>query len=509
MADTRVLLLEDMATDAELVICELRRGGLSVLVRRVETEADFIRELESFQPQVVLADYKLPTYDGLSALAATRGRDPDLPFIFVTGAMGEEFAIETLIRGATDYVLKDRLAKLVPAVERALAEAESRANRRRVEEQLRATSRELADRSELLRTILDNIPAMITYYTADGRILMVNQTFERVTGWSGEEMKGVDPMAALFPDAEYRRSVREFMKAAKGWRDLGVTTRSGETLDSAWTNVPLSDGTQLGIGIDIRARKHHEQQLIALNAELQRALEELKATQQQVLQTEKLAALGTMAAGIVHELNNPLMGVMNYVDYVSRRTTDPQLQPKLEGARRELERIRKLVKNMLVFARPVESAMGAVAIPALVGRVLELLQADFRVRGIQVALQFQEPLPPAQAKEAPLEQVLMNLLLNARDAVQEQREKRITVGAFARDGEVCITVADNGPGIPGEIRDRIFEPFLTTKPVGVGTGMGLPVSRNIVSDLGGTLTFETREGEGTTFSLVLPVAASS
>lgn len=133
----RLLMLEDSATDAELIERALRKAESEFTVRRVEGREQFVTALDQFHPQIILADYRLPGFDGLAALAIVQEKMRHIPFIFVTGAMGEEFAIETLLRGATDYVLKDHLSKLVPAVERALKEAESKTQRRRAEEALR------------------------------------------------------------------------------------------------------------------------------------------------------------------------------------------------------------------------------------------------------------------------------------------------------------------------------------------------------------------------------------
>lgn len=135
--ELRVLILEDIPTDAELLEHELRKGGLRFTARRVESEAAFTEALENFKPHLILADYRLPTFDGVSALRIARKKAADVPFIFVTGAMGEEVAIDTLVSGATDYVLKDRMAKLMPAVERALKEAEESVQHRKAEAALR------------------------------------------------------------------------------------------------------------------------------------------------------------------------------------------------------------------------------------------------------------------------------------------------------------------------------------------------------------------------------------
>jgi DNA-binding NtrC family response regulator len=138
--ELRILMLEDVADDAELTERELRKGGLAFSAKRVETRKAFLEALKDFLPDLILADYSLPTFDSLSALAIVEKECPDTPFIFVSGTIGEDFAIETLKRGATDYVLKNRLSRLVPAVIRALREVEERAERKREEEELWALS---------------------------------------------------------------------------------------------------------------------------------------------------------------------------------------------------------------------------------------------------------------------------------------------------------------------------------------------------------------------------------
>ncbi len=135
--ELRILILEDVPTDAELIERELQKAGIAFSSRRVETREDFIKGLDEFVPDLILADQKLPAFDGLSALEIVKGRRPDVPFIFVTGSMGEEWVVETLKKGATDYVIKDKLYRLVPAVQRALKEVEEQRELKRLEEDLR------------------------------------------------------------------------------------------------------------------------------------------------------------------------------------------------------------------------------------------------------------------------------------------------------------------------------------------------------------------------------------
>jgi len=141
----RILILEDVSTDAELMENELLKGGINFVLKVAKTRKDFIKELKDFSPHIILSDYNVPSFNGLLALEVTREQSPDVPFIFVSGAIGEELAIETLKQGATDYVFKNRLSRLIPAVSRALREAEERTARKHAEEQLKRRFRELEE----------------------------------------------------------------------------------------------------------------------------------------------------------------------------------------------------------------------------------------------------------------------------------------------------------------------------------------------------------------------------
>ncbi len=166
--ELRILILEDNPVDAELEERELRDGGLKAIIRWVETRTAFVYELGAFSPDLVLSDYKLPSFDGLSALTIVKERYPDIPFLFVTGTLGEERAVDTLLRGATDYILKDRLFRLVPAVNRALKEAEERRRLRHAEEKLFKAAQEW-------RSTFDAIGDFVALLDREGTIIRCNR----------------------------------------------------------------------------------------------------------------------------------------------------------------------------------------------------------------------------------------------------------------------------------------------------------------------------------------------
>ena len=183
MKKLRILVVEDVPTDVELELRELRRAGIDCETRTVDTEAEFIRMLNEFDPDVILSDFSLPAFDGMSALGIARQRRPDTPFIFVSGTMGEEWAIESLKRGATDYVLKTNPARLAPAIKRALDEAKERTARRKAEE-------EIARQGTFLRQVIDLNPNFIFAKDREGRFVLVNQALADAYGSTVDQLLG-------------------------------------------------------------------------------------------------------------------------------------------------------------------------------------------------------------------------------------------------------------------------------------------------------------------------------
>ncbi len=366
------------------------------------------------------------------------------------------------------------------------------------------------------RSMTDTSPLAI--YMSSGieqKAEYINPTFTRLFGYTLDDVPTVShwwPLA--YPDQRYRdriveewqRKVAQAIETNSAIEPMAVvvTCKDGSKKNILWGYI--STGVQnWAFGLDLTDRKRAEEALRAANAKLTNTLEELRATQQQVIQSEKLAALGTLAAGVAHELNNPLMGIMGYVTVACEATQEPQARALLERASRELERMRDLIRNMLGFARPVvEGKLSAVDVAAVLERTLALLRAEFKVRDITVTTEVAADLPKVTAQAEYLQQALLNLLMNARDAVEGRPERQIRIAAESRGGQVVVRVVDTGPGIPPERQGRIFDPFFTTKPPGKGTGLGLSIARNIVADLGGSLTCDSRVGEGATFTLMLP-----
>ncbi len=234
------------------------------------------------------------------------------------------------------------------------------------------------------------------------------------------------------------------------------------------------------------------------------AYQQLQENQEHMLQMEKLSALGTLVGGVAHEINNPLMGVMNFVEFVADRSQDCKSKQVLDQALQQIQRIKKIVANMLVFVHKQTAPNGHCALPDVLEQSLLLLEGELRKAGIAIHTEISEPLPEITCAAESLQQILINLLINARDALIGCPRPRIDISARSTDNHLELIIADNGPGISEEVQSRMFDPFYTTKPPGRGTGLGLSVTRRLIEDADGSIAIESRIGDGCRIRIKFP-----
>ncbi len=255
----------------------------------------------------------------------------------------------------------------------------------------------------------------------------------------------------------------------------------------------------------LRERRHTE----ALHA----ANRELRETQQQLVQSERLSAIGALAAGVAHELNNPLMGLLNYIQHVAGRVDgDRPLKDVLDKAEHATRHCADIVRDLLLFSRGGDPARdeGREPIAAVLDRTLRLLDYRLSKEDVEVAQDLPAGLPPVPTRGTALQQVLMNLLVNALDAMEGRAERRIRIAVQLHvkpcgPGALRLRICDTGAGIERKDLMHIYDPFFTTKPTGRGTGLGLSVSLGLVQSAGGELHCYSTPGEGTCFTLCWPV----
>jgi signal transduction histidine kinase len=246
--------------------------------------------------------------------------------------------------------------------------------------------------------------------------------------------------------------------------------------------------------------------LRTLIQELREAKKKLEETQAQLVQSEKLASIGQLAAGVAHELNNPMSGIMGFTQLLLDDQTLTTLQRSdLETIFAQTQRCRTIIQNLLQFSRRQDPKMADIDVAQVLQQVADLIKYEFASSGISLDFQPPKNLPAVVGDPQQLQQVFLNLLVNARHALANRSISRVTMEASTENNEVVIRVADNGPGIPKNIIGKIFDPFFTTKPVGQGTGLGLSICHGIIEQHRGRIEVESEVNHGATFIVHLPI----
>jgi signal transduction histidine kinase len=240
--------------------------------------------------------------------------------------------------------------------------------------------------------------------------------------------------------------------------------------------------------------------------ELREIKKKLEQTQMQLIQSEKLAGIGQLAAGVAHELNNPLSGVMGFAQLLlADPTLTAQQRSDVETICGQSQRCRVIIQNLLQFSRRKDPVSEPVDIAPLLQATVDLVKYDFSTSGIDLIQKIPASLPMVFGDANQLQQVFLNLITNARQAMEAQKKGRLLIEGKENQGRVQILFTDEGPGIPKEILGKVFDPFFTTKPPGKGTGLGLSICYGIVLQHQGDLRVESEVGLGTTFTLELPI----
>jgi signal transduction histidine kinase/CheY-like chemotaxis protein len=251
-------------------------------------------------------------------------------------------------------------------------------------------------------------------------------------------------------------------------------------------------------------------ELEAYSSELERKVRErtrkLEDAQGRLLQSEKLGAIGQLVAGVAHELNNPLTGVLGYSQLLMRRNYDPETRRALEKIDAEATRCKKIVQNLLTFARKQKIAKSLIDVNQALERALELRAYQLRLDNVEVVTELGAGLPQTMADFHQLQQAFLNIIVNAHQAMEGAKHRgRLVLRSRAEGERIFVDIEDNGPGIPAGLRERIFDPFFTTKEVGAGTGLGLSICYGILQEHGGRIGVESEVGQGTRFVLELPI----
>lgn len=498
-----VLHLEDNPVDAELIRELLERADFKCNIRRVDTEVDFKSALEKGSVHLVMSDFTMPGYSGQAAMKYVHEKYPDIPFIFVSGTLGEDHAIESLLSGATDYVLKTRMSRLVPAVTRAVVEMSERVKLKEMEKALR-------DRDARFRALIENSLDGIALLDDHGNIAYRSPANTRILRRNEYRPSGGNIFDEMYPeDIPLVRSKLEATKDTEGLKtDITFRHRvpdgSLQWLEGTFSN--LKSVREIG-GIVFNFRD----------------ITDKKESEALLKQAQKLESLGTLAGGIAHDFNNILAIINGYTSFLRRIVkNDEKGVMCLDSIASAADRATELVRQLLMFARKQERLPTYLDVNDTIKELRKLLQETFP-KQIRIETNLSKKGTVIYGDRSEIHQLVLNLCVNARDAMMDRNDGKIAGGTLKistsvesaetvkgkfpsfEGGEcVCISVSDTGVGIDEETRSRIFEPFFTTKPVGKGTGLGLSTAYGVVKSHGGQIAVSSVLGEGTTFDIFIP-----
>lgn len=506
MADElRVLVIEDTEEDAMLLTHELKRSGYALTWRRVWT-AEAIEAALAEPWDIAISDWSMPKITGLDAFRIVRQHDAHLPFIIVSGTIGEEIAVDALKAGVDDFMSKGRFARLLPAIERARRDAQARREQREMAQRLEQKRAEIERSEQLLRVVLDAVPDGVIVADDQGNVLASNPAAGTLLGADPRQVGvgGVYERCEMFlADKMTSVPVDE--------RPLAMALR-GSTVDRAELYVRVAGRTD-GRYLSISAHPLEEQLGSARAISVFHDITRERAAQEQLLISDRMASVGMLAAGVAHEINNPLAAVLANLDMLASDLAGASIadiseaREMLEDARTAANRVRQIVRDLKIFSRHEETEPTAVDVRRMLESTLRMVWNEIRHRA-RLVKDFDE-VPPVRGSESRLGQVFINLIVNAAQAIPEGNVEANTIRVVTRkldDRHVSIEVSDSGSGMSAETKQRLFTPFFTTKPRGVGTGLGLPIVQRIVSNLGGRIEVESELGKGTKFRVALPIA---
>lgn len=500
-----VVLVEDSEDDALLVELALRRAGWQLRLDRCQDEPTFRSLLAAGGLDLVISDYALPAFSGLAALAIVRDHDPELPFILVSGTIGEDAAVQAMRAGAHDYLMKGNLARLIPAVERELREAEGRRHRRLAE-------RRLAESERLQRTILESIGEAVLALDAVGTVVRANRAAGNLLGQPPTQLAG-QPFAAVVRllDPVTRQPLP----------DPVATALTGMSVDSSLPTL-LDLGPDRSRRVEVGVHPLRSDDGAVLGAVLAlRDVTERFDHEQDLRQAQKLSALGQLAGSVAHDFNNLLTIVLGQATMLA-------VDPGLSGRSRErlgqisqaAERGVALVARMVSFARKGSLEPQVFPLDPEVRAVADLFAGACQ-RNLRVELALGADAATITGFPTQVHSALLNLLVNARDAQPQGGLIRVSTDLVVLDQETAararpalaagrwlrIAVADAGTGISPAVMPRLFEPFLTTKQPGKGTGLGLPSVLGCARDHQGGVLVDSVVGTGTTMTVLFPFNA--
>ncbi len=510
-----ILVVDDEPQIAEMISASLQAHGYSVTVAYDGEQG--VRQVGSEKFDLVITDIQMPGMDGITALGEMKKLDPGIEVIIATGHGTMSTAIQSLRKGAFDYLhkpfeIKDLLAVVGKALEK-----------RKFNDITKAIFSTIKP-EELLRITLDSVTSILKAEESllalpdkEGRLrVAVSEGLEdearlnsrlELCGRILPRLHG-ETKSVLLVDAPSKDKAFSDIRGIDGIKFALFLPLMEENKPAGLINLNRTEEGEYFTEDDLqRAKLFGSLVNLALrNSNLYRQLQE---TQSQLIQAEKMSALGQLAGGLAHEINNPLSGILGLTQLVLENTKpDSQNFTDLKDIEKAVYRCKKIIVSLLSFARQEKTRVEPVSVNEIIEETLTLCARQMELKNVRITKVFADGLPMINGDYQQLMQVFLNLFTNARDAMPEGGELTVETSLLKSPagGELVMTaISDTGTGIKPEILNRVFDPFFTTKPVGKGTGLGLSVCLGIINRHNGTIRAHSRPGGGSTFTISLPV----
>ena len=509
--DWTIVLMDDEADIREVMTLMLQDAGYQVF-----SAPDGLAGLEMCRrvsPQIVMTDIRMPGMDGIQVLKALKERFPEIEVIVATAYGEMELAIQALQLDASDFITKPISdSALFLALDRARQRFTSRRQIQEythlLEHENARTAQELSAAIAFQKNLIENSIDGILGCQADGRIIIFNRALEKLLGHDRRQV-----LHRL-----YLKDILDPQESGRFHSSLAADTYGGQHHLYLYETALIGhDGHSIPVQISATVLKEDgvDSGLVCFVRDLRelRRLEQEMLDQARVLHQDKMISLGRLAASVVHEINNPLAGVLNYMGLMRRilekgaLSVDRQNKFKeyLELVESETRRCSRIVSGLLTFSRKSSPSVEAVQIEDLVNRCMLLSRHKLDLHHITSEVSVAARLPAVKGDINQLQQCLINIIFNAMDAMPDGGSLKIQVDLDTSDRFVNIAVSDTGIGIAPADLPHIFEPFYTTKKEGYGVGLGLSTVYGIIEKHGGTVQVENQAGSGATFTVRLPV----
>lgn len=498
----RLLQIEDSESDADMVLRLLMQSGFEVISHRVDDAPGLRRALEESPWDVIVADYHLPGFDAPGALRILQEYGKDIPCIVVSGKMGEETAVEMMKSGAHDYLTKNDLTRLAPAVEREIVEAAARRESRVAQEQLRRSEERLTLAVEATQI------GTFDFYPQTGKLI-----------WSrfARQHFGVSPDAEVDYET-FRRALHPAdLDHATQAMQAALRYENGGAYADEYRSIGIEDQKERWLSSRGRVFFNEEAQPVRFVGVILN-ITDRKRLEQQLLQAQKLESVGRLAGSIAHDFNNLLTIITGYAQMVlAELEPESTLRESMDELSKAAMQAASLTRQLVAFSRRSVAEPKIIAANEFVKDYENILR---RLLGenIELVLSLDPQAGAFRADPSQMGQVLLNLAVNAKDAMPQGGKLTIATESLLVDEayaqahlyvnpgqSLAITVSDTGAGMSAEVKSHLFEPFYTTKEAGKGTGLGLPTVYGIVVNQSqGSIWVDSEPGQGTTFKLYFP-----